>query len=263
VDWTSGIALAEISLDGGKTWISVGSSSSWSYEWDTLAVTDGAYELLARAKDNACNQEHTGYVTIKVDNTPPDLSLENSLVVLGNSSAFIADDAGSGVAKAKVTISGNGINPRVLEFSSSGGKQGLDWDGRDGNGAVAPFGMYDVMVEVWDKVGNYSTTSGTWVRPKPEDSAPIVQPTAMPPVVDENIAPIDDTPVVIDTATARPNALPFWSLVLPLGALGVWLAGSSIAFGRDRRWSELRGIRETITRYRDQNKINFPQEGEE
>jgi hypothetical protein len=263
VDWTSGIALAEISLDGGKTWISVGSSSSWSYEWDTLAVTDGAYELLARAKDNACNQEHTGYVTIKVDNTPPDLSLENSLVVLGNSSAFIADDAGSGVAKAKVTISGNGINPRVLEFSSSGGKQGLDWDGRDGNGAVAPFGMYDVMVEVWDKVGNYSTTSGTWVRPKPEAPAPIVQPTAMPPVVDENIAPIDDTPVVIDTATARPNALPFWSLVLPLGALGVWLAGSSIAFGRDRRWSELRGIRETITRYRDQNKINFPQEGEE
>jgi hypothetical protein len=262
VDWTSGIALVEISLDGGKTWIPVGSSSAWSYEWDTLAVSDGAYELQARAKDNACNQEHTGYVTIKVDNTPPDLSLENSLVVLGNSTAFIADDSGSGVAKAKVTISGNGIDPRVLEFSSSGGKQGLDWDGRDGNGAVAPFGIYDVVVEVWDKVGNYSITTGTWVRPKPEDRAPIAQPTAMPPAEDDTSA-IDAAPDASETASARPNALPFWSLVLPLGALGVWLAGSSIAFGRDRRWSELRGIRETITRYRDQNKINFPQEGEE
>jgi hypothetical protein len=164
--------------------------------------------------------------------------------------------------KAKVTISGNGIEPRVLEFAAGGGKTSMDWDGRDGNGAVAPFGVYDVLVEAWDKVGNYSKTNGTWVRPKPEDSAPIVQPTAMPPI-DGNTVPPDDIKPGSNPDAGLPNALPFWSLVLPLGALGVWLAGSNIAIARDRRWSELRGIRHTIARYRDQNKINFPQEGEE
>jgi hypothetical protein len=267
VDWTSGIRNVEISLDNGQTWFSVGGRVNWTYEWDTLdpdaPVPDGSYTILARALDNACNQEHTGVVQINVDNTPPDLSLDSAIVVLGNTTSFDTADAGSGMDKVRVTISGNGIAPRVMEFSAGGGKQGLDWDGRDGNGAVAPFGLYEVLVEAWDKVGNYSATTGSWVRPEPKKQEPPVLPAANPP--GENpAAPADErTNAGEESAPLPPMGLPFWSLVLPLGALGVWLTGSTVALARDRRWSELRGIARTIARYQDQTRINFPADGDD
>ncbi|MCW2956999.1 MAG: hypothetical protein JWO69_1868, partial [Thermoleophilia bacterium] len=48
---------------------------TWSCDWDTTAVTDGAYTLEARITDFANN---TGIVTttVVVDNTPPDATLE-------------------------------------------------------------------------------------------------------------------------------------------------------------------------------------------
>jgi hypothetical protein len=265
-DLTSGISKVEISLDGGQTWMEIGKDEVWTFEWDTLdpdaTVPDGEYELLARAKDNACNQEHTGRVTVRVDNTPPDLTLKDSVNLMGRNTTVIATDAGSGVDHGAATISGNGIEPRRIPFSA--GETQIAWDGMTGDGKKAPFGIYDIVVEVWDVVGNYSTTKGTWVRPAP------VKATDVPPENNININP--DNPSgpaenrnegVKAAVGGAVVGLPFWSLVLPIGALGVWLAASNAALAGDRRWSELRGIRDTVGRYRDQKKTNFPQGEEE
>jgi hypothetical protein len=258
IDWTSGIALVEISLDEGKTWIAVGKSSSWSTTLNSvdLKIPDGPLPVLARALDKACNQEHTARVVVNIDNTPPDISMGDPINIMGRSTTVNTFDAGSGVDHGLVTISGNGIQPREIGFAA--GQTEVDWDGLAGDGRTAPFGVFGVTVDVWDKVGNHSNSGGFWVRPEPEKPAAVIAPTAVPPAI-EDAAEL----IVPEEKTELPKALPFWSLVLPLGAMGVWLAGSNIAIARDRRWSELRGIRQVVARYLDQKKTNFPEEGED
>ena len=258
-DAGSGVAAVYISFNG-TDWIRVGSDPDWSYTWDTTQYADQQYVIEARAVDVAGNEEHTAYLLVGVDNTNPlvDLSPEWTAPSAGDAGG---SDATSGIARARVTISGHGIAPWVQDYGTVPGS--VDWNGLDGNGVQAGYGDYDVMLEVWDRAGNYSVTYGVIhllappPHPEPTEALPVVvAPTAMPtaaPVIE--VKPIPQPEL--------PKALPFWSLVLPLGALGVWLAGSNIAIARDRRWSELRGIRQTVARYRDQNKINFPQEGEE
>ena len=159
-----------------------------------------------------------------------------------------------------MTISGHGIAPLVSEYTSV--PASIDWDGRDGDGAQAPYGDYDVMLEAWDLAGNYNVTYGIihLLPPPPE-----TQPTEVPQVIVESMqAPTKaPDPIPVEPMPELPQGLPLWALVLPIGALGVWLAGSNVALARERRFLELRGIRQTVGRYRDQKKINFPQEGEE
>ncbi len=266
-DLWSGIAKVEISLDSGVTWISVGKKSNWSYGWNTKdpekPILDGSKTLLVRAKDNACNQEPIGRLKVNVDNTSPELSLQDSLILMGRSTAFIASDQGSGMASVRLTISGNGIEPRVEDFSPADGRTQFEWDGRDGNLEVAPFGVYEVLVEAWDKVGNHSSAQGNWVRPFPESPPPVETPINVPIDGGNPVASLPGYSASQPQAAASPRTIPFWSLALPLGALGVWLAASNIALARDKRWSELHGIRNVITSYRDRMSTFTIEEGED
>jgi hypothetical protein len=262
VDWTSGIRLVEISLDNGKTWIPIGKSAIWSYEWNTLdsdaPVPDGSYTVLARALDNACNQEHTGKVIVNVDNTPPDLELKDTINVMGRTTTVIASDAGSGVEHGTVTISGNGIEPVVIPFASSAE---VSWDGKGGDGKDAPFGVYDVAVDVWDKVGNHSSARGTWLRPKPEDKPSVVVPVESSDKPSAGTNPSGDAENN-GKVELPPLALPFWLLLMPVGALVVWVTASGAALGSDGRWREIRGIRNVVAGYRSRSITNISEEGE-
>jgi len=74
----SGVALVEVSTDGGNTWNDATISGdtgyeNFSYEWSL--PLEGTFNLLSRAKDEAENQESPGSgVTVNVDNVPPDIS---------------------------------------------------------------------------------------------------------------------------------------------------------------------------------------------
>ncbi len=257
-DAGSGVAAVYISFDG-KDWIRVGSDPNWSYVWNTLDFSDGQYLIEARAVDMAGNEEHTAMLVIGVDNTKPNVDMDPEWTIPSSGGAGGSDNL-SGVARARVTISGNGIAPWTRDYGSVPGS--IEWDGRDGNGNLGGYGDYEVTLEVWDKAGNYNVTHGIIHRVAPPTAVP--QPTQ---VVVVPVAPTQAPTIVpeVEPITPKvelPRGLPFWSIVLPLGALGVWLAASNIALARDRRWSELRGIRQAVARYRDQNKINFPKEGE-
>jgi len=75
-DLTSGPAGAEISVDGGTTWIPLAmNGGSWSYTWDTNSVPNGTYLLLVRASDVAGNMERTAHITVVVANKEPEVSI--------------------------------------------------------------------------------------------------------------------------------------------------------------------------------------------
>jgi hypothetical protein len=259
VDSTSGISKIAVSTDGGTNWIDIGSASPWTFRWDTAGLQDGEYLLLARVTDNACNGEHTAKVTVHVDNTPPRLTLRDTTVAMGGETAILAEDAGSGLGSAQVTISGSGIVPRVIAYAAPTGAEDLAWDGRGGNGNVAPFGEYEVLVEVWDKVGNYSSTLGKWLQSRPGES--MSAEAAGAPIAGSKSESAEPTGATVSAHGGNLlvwTGVPFWALVLPLGGMTTWLVTSSAAFARDRRWEELRGLRASLMNYRKQGKSNFP-----
>jgi hypothetical protein len=258
-DLMSGIAEIFVSTDNGATWVSIGKTSIWSITWDTKStppVPDGTYTILARADDNACNHEHTAKLIVNVDNTPPELKLQDSFNLLGRSTQIFNSDAGSGLDRAVATISGNRIEPVVITFSSPGNSEELSWDGKAGDGKVAPFGIYTVVVDAWDKVGNHSQTKGTWVRPAPQS------PTTIPST--NNSSGVTNNPSATTVANSPSSTgissqralLPFWLLMLPMVGVVFWLLASGVAFTRDRRGVELRALGRSVNEYLSQSKIN-------
>jgi hypothetical protein len=256
-DITSGIASVYLSFDG-KNWQRIGFTGQWSYLWDTTQVHNGTYMIEARADDVAGNQEHTASVILNVDNTPPQVTLSPDWLA-GTPGTAKGTDIGSWIARVRVTISKPGMVSWVREYDQM--PSSIQWDQTDGLGAGAGYGDFDVLVEVWDMAGNSDSTHGTvhnpWPTaiPKPTSAvAMVVQPAvggAKPAAMEEG-SPLETGNI------ALPRTIPFWPLVLPIVGMGVWLAASSVAITRDRRWDELRGMRRAVELYRDQKKANFP-----
>jgi hypothetical protein len=103
-DTMSGVAMVEVSIDGGITWISAvdtsgnGTWSTWSYSWPISAV--GGHTITARATDRSGNVQvpgtsatllKTGIVNPAPGKTRPDLS--DALRTLNISTGSVAPTA--------------------------------------------------------------------------------------------------------------------------------------------------------------------------
>jgi Bacterial Ig domain len=245
-DATSGIESVYLSFDGSN-WVRISSSANWIYEWDTTLVPDGPYELLARADDAAGNREHTAAVTIRVDNTPPTVSLTPRW---GAASAGDAEgtDSGSGIARSRVTVSREGMVPWVRDYSSV--PPVIRWDQRDGNGNLAGHGDFQVHLEVWDRAGNSADAHAMIFNPEP---------TAVPKPTKE-LAMVVAKPHAAESAPQKSipiPGIPVWTMALPLLGIFAWLGTSGAALLCDRRWSELRTLGRSVSGYRAQRKTNF------
>src|SRR4029077_12796992 len=78
-DATSDVASARFqrSPHNAGTWTDIGapdSSSPYSVNLDTTALTDGLYDLRVTTTDNAGRTTTSSLITIRVDNTPPTLT---------------------------------------------------------------------------------------------------------------------------------------------------------------------------------------------
>ncbi|MGC1376213.1 MAG: hypothetical protein WA821_08325 [Anaerolineales bacterium] len=71
-DVGSGVERVELSLDKGKTWRTLPLVNEiWHYDWVTLNIPNGRYQVIARAWDIAGNVQSPGTsVTLIVDNRP-------------------------------------------------------------------------------------------------------------------------------------------------------------------------------------------------
>jgi len=264
-DAGSGIAVVEVSLDGGESWRSLEGGSSWSYAWDSRAVADGQYLFLARAEDGAGNLEGTARLSVRVDNTPPGIELTPEWLV-GERGTLRASDAGVGLWNARATITCQGMVPRVIAYDQV--PSAIVWDGRDGSGRSVGAGRYGVRVQVRDWLGNEGQAQGWIDVPAPVVGVTEAEPTSAPgapaptvtptrPVVAgrplapaatptrgvtwREAEPLEERPAQVETSSAAsPGSVP-WGL-LGAGAL----AAGAYALAR-RRWGEQEGTGVTPT----------------
>jgi len=268
-DAVSGLADVQVTLDGGSSWTSLGSGGNWEYGWDTRTVSDGGHTFSARGEDNAGNLESPQVVNVRVDNTPPVVSLAPSWR-LGEGGKFAAQDSGSGIGSVRVVFSGNGIPPRMLAFSAPPPE--ITWDGIDGSGAHVGCGAYLASVTVCDLVGNCASAQGQVLnpappRPKPtwpwptrtSTSTPTPTPTLTPrpspsprPVFSETprpalsvgaSIPVPAPPVPLPAEEPRP-----WVIWPFIGLLGL-VVGVGSTFAIDQRTGEWRAMRTNFRRF--------------
>jgi len=183
-DPTSGPAAVEVSTDGGQTWkpaTLVSSTARWTAFWDTRPLPDGEYTLLARAKDEAGNEEHTAIVHVTVANAPPEIHLmPASWYFWQTAQAKIIPNPY--IPLKAVTVKVLGPPGRIREWRY-GAAQSVDikWDGRwySENGEWAHPGTYRVVVKAEDIYGHGSQTEGEVIVPaQAATSTPTPTPTA-------------------------------------------------------------------------------------
>jgi hypothetical protein len=153
-DATSGVALVNVSTDGGSSWQEVEGTESWSSAWDTTIVPDGDYQLCTRARDVAGNVETHPCITIHVDNTAPSTSASPS---------GTAGSSGWWRSRVSVALSasdGAGIGVAGIQYRVDGGA----WQDYAEPFAVAGDGAHTVEYRSTDYLGNTETTRSFQVR---------------------------------------------------------------------------------------------------
>lgn len=148
-DATSGISMAEISLDG-KNWRPlVISSDTWNYDWDTLSWSDGVYPVMVRATDVAGNQELAASgarATLLVNNMPPHIKLTPEWLIWESGSLSIKTDYFPIRDGTIVIFDKQKRWPEIrIPFEEKYPAE-ITWDRRFANGILAPSGNYRVTV---------------------------------------------------------------------------------------------------------------------
>ncbi len=145
-DATSGVAAAQVAVDGG----------AWQDHTVTLSA-DGIYQLTFQALDAAGNQTTAGPVTLKMDLTPP-------LVTWG--SAWDRDQGCTPSLTGIVTDATSGVVGAAFSWDDGATWLPLDLDAQ-GHWAIQPDvrawndGDYQALVQAWDAAGLQTTSQHT------------------------------------------------------------------------------------------------------
>ncbi|RFD23937.1 hypothetical protein CER19_27810, partial [Pseudomonas sp. GL93] len=168
---TLGAALAadekaQISLDGGATWLdSTVSGTTWSYDNQAATLADGTYNAQVRVIDTAGNVGQTASQSVTVDGVVSTAAIaitsittdsgasatdyitnDNTLVFNGTLGAALAADE-----KAQISLDGG-----VTWLDST--VSGTTWS-YDNQAATLADGTYNVQVRVIDTAGNVGQTA--------------------------------------------------------------------------------------------------------
>jgi len=147
-DATSGVALVDVSTNGGGSWQTVSGTPTngtlaWSETWDTTTVPDGDYDVCTRARDVAGNVESVSCITGHVDNTAPATAPSRSGTAGCNGwyrsavdvTLSASDGSGIGVSSTWYRVDGAGWQAYAGAFTVSGqGAHVVEYYSTDGLG---------------------------------------------------------------------------------------------------------------------------------
>jgi hypothetical protein len=142
-DATSGVALVDVSTDGGGSWQTASGTTSWSETWDTTTVPDGDYDVCTRGRDVAGNVESVSCITVHVDNTAPATTPSRSGTAGCNGwyqsavdvTLSASDGSGIGVSSTWYRVDGGGWQAYAGAFTVSGqGAHTVEYYSTDGLG---------------------------------------------------------------------------------------------------------------------------------
>jgi hypothetical protein len=201
-DDTSGVSSAELSLDGGTTWLplSLDSTGRWSYGWTVNSLSRGSYTAEVRSTDLAGNSEQAAHIRVDVDNDAPHVTITPNF--------FVWYTAQIGIHAAAVPVTGASITVsdplkrhpnRVIQFDGDHLPTSFLWDHQMGDENTAPIGIYSVTVAAWDNYGHTGRASGLVILPA---AVGPVLPTSAP--AGAFALPPTRTPLPTPTETATP-----------------------------------------------------------
>jgi len=153
-DATSGVALVDVSTDGGSSWQGAEGTGTWSSTWGTTAVPDGDYQLCTRTRDAAGNAETHHCITVHVDNTAPS-TLASPTGTAGSSGWWR-----SSVAVALSASDGTGIGVAGIRYRVDGGA----WQDYAGPFTVTGDGAHTVEYRSADHLGNAEAAQSLQIR---------------------------------------------------------------------------------------------------
>ncbi|MHA1988435.1 MAG: Ig-like domain-containing protein, partial [Promethearchaeota archaeon] len=133
----------------------------YSSTWDSTSVFDGNYNITVRAQDNDGNTNVTEYVSIKVDNTAPIITIDSVIPDPSNGITTIT------VSNSSSDIDGNGIRANITDPSSGEIYVDLNYQGSNmwnGTFTVTQSGNYDVYINATDLAGNTVTVGATTIE---------------------------------------------------------------------------------------------------
>ncbi len=167
-DATSGLASAQISLDGGSTWQSLGLNpdGTWSYTWDLRQASNGKHTILVRAADLAGNLEQTARITVVVANLGPSISITKSWWLYQTAEVKMAGGV-LPISGARIVVSDGGSHTRTYNYSASSLPSKFQWNGIWDDGTKAGPGKYQVAAAAWDVLGTDAHAVGTVHVPYP------------------------------------------------------------------------------------------------
>ncbi|MFZ5821196.1 MAG: hypothetical protein ACOYYJ_14975 [Chloroflexota bacterium] len=270
-DETSGVAVTELSFDAGLTWqaASDGEREAWSHPWDSHALPNGYYLLMARSRDGAGHVGAAVQVTLLLDNQPPQVWLAERWWIWEAGDLRVSPNTHP-IAKVEVTL--RDAQARwpsvVLEFDPDKIPTSITWDRRFADGTLAPAGEYQVLAEACDVYGVCGRDTGVIVVPLMATAtpSPTVSPTVFIQVTPsatrtQVVVPPTPIPVIPPTEAdpeAKPLATPFllWQLT---GLLGLMLALASTSL-IDPRPAALRRLEGFIRQMTNRNDMDSSQE---
>ena len=270
-DETSGPAGGEFSFDDGLTWglVAVAGNGTWSFQWDTQGLSNGAYTLFIRGIDEAGTVGSPGQTEVLVNNLPPSVTLTKRWWIWETGTLKVSPNTFP-IASVRLKISDrqNRWPAVVLEYDPDKVPGVISWDRRFANGILAPSGDYHVYVVVCDVHDLCGSASGVIAIPVGATGTPSF--TVTPTVT----VTATFTPTSTATATAFPTEIPrtpvpevtpepeienqpflWWQL---LGLLGLMLVIASTSVV-DPRPQALRCLAESLKQLSNSNHLDLSQ----
>lgn len=261
-DTLSGIALVEISYNGGKTWVqtTLSTDGRWTYDFDTTKVPDGIYVIIVRTTDMAGNivignDSFGAHIGVIINNAPPHIKLTPEWFIWDSGELSIKTEYFPLKSGTVTIFDPQNRWPKVEIPFDEKYPSTIAWDRRFANGVPAPTGNYYVDVKACNTYNLCSSKSATikipWVAvtlPTVSPAAPTVMPTSS--VVENLPEQSEITPAVVveDTSsqTSKPVEREPLSIALSLIAfIAVMWAVASAALS-DKRPVAINAIIKTI-----------------
>jgi chitinase len=167
---TVGVTKVEFYRNG--TLLSATNVSPYSYSWNTASVTNGTYDLTAKAYDAANNVGQSSIVQVTVSNTTSDTKAPtvsmtapvNNSTVSGTVSVTASASDNVGVSKVEFYVNG------TLQATDSASPYTFSW-----NTTALANGSYKLSAKAYDAVNNIGQSATVTVKVNnPDTTAPTV-----------------------------------------------------------------------------------------
>ncbi|MEW6406183.1 MAG: Ig-like domain-containing protein, partial [Chloroflexota bacterium] len=216
-DAGSGVASAEFSPDGGKTWLPASiSGAGWGFAWDTSDLKNGNHTLSVRVRDLAGNLGAPVQLAVILDNHAPFISLTESWAIWESGTLTIQSNV---IPLQSVRVL---LKDPVMRYpnevlvnsvpNSTTASTAVVWDRVMGNYVAAP-GSYLVEAEVCDIYDLCSNVTGMITIPDGIPT-PVVATQQVQQV--QEAAWVPQPPIVIPTSAPTEVPLPAPEVIVPV-----------------------------------------------